>query len=235
MRGLLLHTPALNVFEHMAFDELMVFESGEDDVVLRFYNWGYNFGATFGYAQFHDEAVKDIPRKFEGKFTRRPTGGGIVLHDGDLTFSCIFKNSDKIKVQDIYDRFHKTISAELFETGFNSSLCSDKTTLENYKPSHNDNALNCFSSPVQSDLMSLEGKKVLGGALRKFKKKTLYQASLQSESARIEGKYKQAVEKAFCGIFNIGFNEENVGEGFLTKVREFAVSKYSLKPWIEKF
>jgi len=86
VEGLLLETPPLDVYAQMAFDENAA-ANCNGDFLLRVYNWRGG-GVTFGYAQFFDEVVKTLPSGTA--VTRRPTGGGIVLHGDDMTFSCMF-------------------------------------------------------------------------------------------------------------------------------------------------
>src|SRR5688572_2986507 len=73
----------------MALDEA-VLDAGLPS--LRLYLWpagGAVHGATFGYAQRWADARAawgraDLP------LVRRSTGGGLVVHDGDVTFSWVF-------------------------------------------------------------------------------------------------------------------------------------------------
>ena len=54
--------------------------------VLRFYGWTEP-AATFGYFQRYAEVASRTPLR---PLIRRPTGGGIVPHDADWTYSLAF-------------------------------------------------------------------------------------------------------------------------------------------------
>ena len=75
--------PAFN----MALDEALLEASAHvGKPVLRFYGWAEP-AATFGYFQkFADVERATLLRPL----IRRPTGGGIVPHDADWTYSLVF-------------------------------------------------------------------------------------------------------------------------------------------------
>src|SRR6266850_8317909 len=54
--------------------------------VLRFYSWSEP-AASFGYFQRYADAANAISLR---PLVRRPTGGGMVPHDGDWTYSLVF-------------------------------------------------------------------------------------------------------------------------------------------------
>ena len=87
--NLLLSAPSLNVYEQMALDECLV-RTRPDEITLRFYRWTDGPAVTFGYSQFAHEVQKTLAaRAFFGQYARRPTGGGVVFHQSDLTFSVV--------------------------------------------------------------------------------------------------------------------------------------------------
>ena len=58
--------------------------------VLRFYSWSER-AATFGYFQKYAEVERATLLR---PLIRRPTGGGLVPHDADWTYSAIFPPGD---------------------------------------------------------------------------------------------------------------------------------------------
>ena len=149
----------MDVFEHMAFDETLAAAVARDgsQCFLRFYNWG-NLppAATFGYAQFFTDIEKEFNVKnFKGPFTRRPTGGGVVYHDGDLTFSLVFNSSVTCAAQ-IYRMLHGAVNAQI-QSGAGLAGRAGK---EAYAPRVNGAAGICFESPVENDILDAEGRKI---------------------------------------------------------------------------
>jgi lipoate-protein ligase A len=97
--------PALN----MALDEALLesmLRLGRP--VLRFYGWTKP-AATFGYFQKY----ADVERATHWRpLIRRPTGGGIVPHDADWTYSLVFPPGHEwhlLKAEESYRRVHKWI------------------------------------------------------------------------------------------------------------------------------
>ncbi|MBO5910713.1 MAG: hypothetical protein J6Q05_00750, partial [Elusimicrobiaceae bacterium] len=109
--NVLLTTPALNVFEQMALDEVLV-RARAGVQTVRFYNWAGGPAVTFGYAQFISEVRRGVQQeRFIGDICRRPTGGGVVYHRDDLTFSLVFPSVSK--PAEIYKQLHGAIQAAL--------------------------------------------------------------------------------------------------------------------------
>jgi lipoate-protein ligase A len=178
MLGLLLSTPPLDVFGQMALDEALA-KSKPDAFCLRFFRWKGG-GATFGYAQRIREVQRALPAGIAESYTRRPTGGGIVPHLDDLTFSCVFPEGGGFRPMVIYRRLHSAILAGLRETGLDAQLCA---TGGSPAPNGPEGASQCFVKPVALDILVPEGK-ILGGAIRRYAHAVLYQGSLQLPGVR---------------------------------------------------
>jgi len=219
----------------MAFDESLArsCDKNKEQFFLRFYNWGDEArpAMTFGYAQFFDEIQKEmLKNNFRGQFTRRPTGGGVVYHDGDLTFSCVF-TSDITRPNIIYNKLHGAINKKLEANMFAPALFAPA----GYAPSKNETASACFSSPVPDDIMDDGGKKILGGAIRRFDNIVLYQGSLQMPGARgrthLINSIKQAVEEEWdAETSDLSFSEH-----YINNIKRNAVSLYKSDGWNKKF
>ena len=106
----LISSPALNVYEQMAADELLV--SGFAPCI-RFFNWNFRPQATFGYVQKLEQAAEELKTLGIKSFTRRMTGGGLVLHKDDLTFSLVFDLKERIQPAIIYTALHSAMQEEL--------------------------------------------------------------------------------------------------------------------------
>src|SRR5215212_7790516 len=72
---------------NMATDEVLLESAAEiGKPVLRFYCWNEP-AATFGYSQRFADVSKLTHLR---PLVRRPTGGGLVPHDADWTYSLVF-------------------------------------------------------------------------------------------------------------------------------------------------
>ncbi|MBR5151254.1 MAG: hypothetical protein IKW71_00255 [Elusimicrobiaceae bacterium] len=229
----LVTTPALDVFEHMALDETLVHEcSGQ--VTLRFYNWVPGPALTFGYAQFVREVyAQAATQHFAGTFCRRPTGGGVVYHTDDLTFSLIFRAPGK--PAEIYKNLHGAIHAALLSGGLNSQVLNTKTPLIAYAPSQHNQASACFANPVEHDVLAADGHKILGGAIRRFGDTVLYQGSLQLPQARQTPAYKQAIINAVRGLLAVDLKIQPLPVQLLGVARQLVKTQYNTAVWTEKF
>ena len=94
----------------MAADETLVRSAVEGIASLRFYGWTES-AATFGYAQ----KFADVSRLTRLRpLIRRPTGGGLVPHDKDWTYSLIFPPAHAWTARaasENYRRVHLWVSA----------------------------------------------------------------------------------------------------------------------------
>src|SRR5580765_2159147 len=74
--------------------------------VLRFYSWEEP-AASFGYFQKYGEVERLTSLR---PLVRRPTGGGLVPHDADWTYSLIFPPSENwysLKAIESYKQLHQ--------------------------------------------------------------------------------------------------------------------------------
>ncbi len=231
--NVLLTTPALNVFEQMALDEVLV-RARASAHTLRFYNWAGGPAVTFGYAQFISEVRRGVQQEhFTGEICRRPTGGGLVYHKDDLTFSLVFPSQEK--PAEIYKQLHGAIQAALTLSGLFAKVFEQKLPAAAYAPSQNHRASACFVNPVENDLLLENGQKMLGGAIRRFGTTVLYQGSLQVPGARTNPAYKEAVIHGVRGFFNTDLKIQPAPETWLSEARQLAKMQYQTVAWKEKF
>jgi lipoate-protein ligase A len=230
-KGLIIETQPLDVYEQMAADEALC-ETMPAPYLLRFYNWKEP-GITFGYSQRRKAVAEAVAAAGCAipAVTRRPTGGGIVFHEADLTFSFIFPSPGAFfEPGKTYDRLHSAIRAEYARLGVPFDLLSEKT--KDYAV--NDPVMNCFAKPVNLDIL-YNGKKVLGGALRKFGDHMLYQASFQAPDARTNAAlHRNAVIKALAGEFELEWEAAALGADALAQTASLATSKYRSPAWNER-
>jgi lipoate-protein ligase A len=232
MNCIFIETPRLDVYTQMAFDELLAQELPQDSVFARFFNWADIPSATFGYAQFESSVRAQLAGLGIQEYTRRPTGGGIVPHKEDLTFSLCFRQEGNIRPADIYGTLHKAVKEEFIKAGL-ALAAYDKQS--DYRPAAGGVSASCFANPVADDLLGPGGAKVLGGAIRRFGDCILYQGSLQLKNARGNETFKKALTEAFLKYFNAAPQKQTAGNALLAAAYDLAQKQYKSKGWIEKF
>ncbi|MBU2574073.1 MAG: hypothetical protein KKH28_08370 [Elusimicrobia bacterium] len=229
--GLIIETPPFDAYEQMAADELLC-DALRSPYTLRFYDWREP-GITFGYSQkiASVKAAVGAQRADIKALVRRPTGGGIVFHESDLTFSFIFyQPGTYFEPAKTYDRLHRALTGAYEKAGVGFELLNARTA--DYRT--NDPALDCFAKPVNLDIL-YNGKKVLGGALRKFGDYMLYQASLQApDSGTNAGFHRNMVIKALGEEFSLVWRSVGFSGIELEKVKTLVLSKYGAKEWNER-
>ena len=228
--GLIIETHPLDAYEQMAADEVLC-NALLCPYTLRFYNWS-GPGVTFGYSQRILSVRSGIgPERAALPMVRRPTGGGIVLHENDLTFSFVFHQPGVyFEPAKTYDRLHRAIAAGYTRAGISFELLSEKTA--DYKT--NDPVMNCFAKPVNMDIL-YNGRKVLGGALRKFGDYMLYQASFQAPDARSNAAFhRNIIIKALGEEFGLSWRSAGFSGPETEKVKALALSKYGAREWNER-
>jgi lipoate-protein ligase A len=157
--------PAFN----MALDEaLLEGVSRLQRPVIRFYGWQQPV-ATFGYFQKYADVECATHLR---PLIRRPTGGGIVPHDADWTYSIAVPPGSEwheLRAEESYRRAHEWIQAAFARSNVETELapCCKKSA-----PGQ------CFVGYEKFDLL-WRGKKIAGAAQRRNKLGLLIQGSVQ--------------------------------------------------------
>ena len=217
-----------DVFPHsatmnMAIDEALL----ETAVVptIRFYRWR-SPALSFGYfGKFSDVAVYTAERDL----VRRWTGGGIVFHGDDLTYSIAIPANDPAFDESsiaIYEKIHRVLCHALIAIGHcaevvGSARCADRT------PQRSVPTNNCFANPVRADVM-INDRKVAGAAQRRTRRGLLQQGSIQGIATNND------LAEDFAQALSFNCSEFEINEQLLERAREFAQLKYGTESWVGK-
>ncbi len=164
---------------NMAVDEALMLGQGRPESIptLRFYTWSEN-ALSIGYFQSVDEF--DKPGRDGAKpssVVRRLTGGGVVRHGHDLTFSlAVTMPHPQIPsgVKDSYLRINEAVRIGLKKI-YPALDYADCRDVKSMRERQKDRV--CFEKPDCHDLL-LSGKKILGASQRRIGNKFLHQSSL---------------------------------------------------------
>ena len=218
MNFFLLNSGAGDAAFNMALDETLLAAMPRlQRPVLRFYSWAEP-AATFGYFQKFAEVEQGTWLR---PLVRRPTGGGIVPHDADWTYSVVFPTQHEwysLAATESYRRAHEWIQAAFARIGVETELaqCCKKTS-----PGQ------CFVGHEKFDLL-WRGKKIAGAAQRRNKLGLLIQGSLQPPPVSMN---RANWEAAMCDVaknFIGGQAEDFISSELLrAQAKELARTRYS--------
>jgi lipoate-protein ligase A len=185
--------------------------------LLRFYGWTEP-AASFGYFQKYSEVERLTQLR---PLIRRPTGGGIVPHDKDWTYSVMFPTSHEwysVSARESYQRIHQWLQAAFVLVEIEAELASAaaKTRMGE-----------CFAGFEQFDLLWNE-RKIAGAAQRRRRDGLLIQGSVQPpEEATSRGTWQKAVCAAGEKIHTITWRAWMPDKETLASARELSRTKYS--------
>lgn len=200
----------------MALDEALLRRVRKP--TLRIYQWKAPC-VSFGYFQKLAEVQKAFPNL---PSVRRWTGGGMVEHGGDITFSLMIPKGDPVADMppaQFYKELHGRVARWL------SDLLFSKVSLAGEGDCRPGNA--CFTAPACDDLL-LEGKKVLGGAQRRSSGALLYQGSLQGVKQARPTFDPVGLGEAFGGVLSEG---DSLASELKAEALELRESRYCRAEW----
>ena len=153
------HPAALN----MAIDETLLLTAVHP--TLRIYRWARP-STSFGYFGKWSDAFTTGPDR---DIVRRWTGGGIVRHGQDFTYSLIVPRSHpffSVSPRESYCAIHECIASAIGHASL-APAAQPQVSSE------------CFQNPVQHDVV-IGHRKIAGGAQRRTKSGLLHQGSIQN-------------------------------------------------------
>jgi lipoate-protein ligase A len=206
------HSAAMN----MAIDEVLL--ERVTVPAIRFYRW-QSHALSFGYfGRFADVTIYEAERDL----VRRWTGGGIVFHGDDLTYSIVIPASDAVFTESsmsIYEKVHRALCDVLVEDGHAAVLGTETGV--------NDPGYNCFANPVRADVL-IDGRKIAGAAQRRMRRGLLQQGSIQGIGVG------NRLAERFAQSLSANRSERKVDDEALNQARGLVEWKYGTEAWLRK-
>lgn len=157
---------------HMHIDDVLLSE-GVTHPILRFYDWLGDV-VTYGYFINPADWLKSVPENSG----RRPTGGGLIFHEGDFSFTLALPVSHPLTQKPVLERYqiiNSQVLAAVQKCIPGCDICLQIAKHEEIQEGIIDQL--CMANPTVYDLL-LAGKKVGGSAQRKNKRAFIHQCSL---------------------------------------------------------
>ena len=146
----------------------------------------------------------------------RITGGGCVLHGGDLIFSLTARmQSDPERLGSVrtsYAKIHESVRIGLQSCGLDPKFYSNSQEL----PKGND----CFDFPVESDL-AWNGKKIAGGAQKRSEGVLLHHESILTPPGIHREDMTREIRKAAEQVFGISIRNADLDPGMYFQAETF--------------
>jgi lipoyl(octanoyl) transferase len=199
---------------NMAFDEALLEVAANDSTpTLRLYGWTEP-AATFGYFQHYSEIAAWTKLR---PLIRRPTGGGLVPHDADWTYSIVIPPTNAwydLRAVESYRRVHEWIAAALQSIGMAAELASH---------ARKEIPGQCFAGAERFDLL-FNGRKIAGAAQRRSRDGLLIQGSIQPGEFQTQ---RSRFEAAMLEVSKADWTLFTPGASFHARVADLAAAKYS--------
>ena len=227
---------------NMAIDETLLEMASNPSI--RFYRW-HSPALSFGYfGRFAD--VVDYAAQRD--LVRRWTGGGIVLHGEDLTYSIIVPRNDPVfagSSMSIYENVHRALCEALSGIGKRADLLAvaavcDRRTIQDrsvHSPKMTGREINatvtdrryndCFANPVRADVL-VDRRKVAGAAQRRTRAGLLHQGSIQQVD--LVGNFA----RHFAEKLSENCSERRIDNELSDRAKEIAEKKYATQAWLRR-
>jgi lipoate-protein ligase A len=200
---------------NMAIDEALLADS--TTAILRFYRWRRP-SISFGYFGRFAEAAEQLGDR---DIVRRWTGGGIVPHGTDLTYSIVIPASDALFARsspEIYRMVHEAVRTALEANGLAAELAAEPA------PKISDA---CFANAVRADVMTA-GRKIAGAAHRRTRAGLLHQGSIQLPD--LPERFRTDLAQALCPRSE----SRALSDRTLSNAEQIAAAKYATAAWLQR-
>ena len=204
-------SPARN----MAVDEALLREIREP--VLRIYGWDVP-AVSLGYFQVATLVPEGRP------FVRRYTGGGLVDHAHDVTYTVVLPRAHpwmQLSAPASYEQIHLGVQAALAACGVASELTPTASTAESEA---------CFQKPVRFDIVAADAK-LSGAAQRRTREGLLHQGSILLPEPVRNGDLRRIFARAFARRLELEMKPGNLTELEEARATLLDRDRYSTDSW----
>ncbi|MFH1692155.1 MAG: biotin/lipoate A/B protein ligase family protein [Candidatus Omnitrophota bacterium] len=167
---------------NMAVDEALLntYQKNLSSPILRIYGWSKP-SFSFGYSQNPKELFNlDLCKEKNIPLVRRPTGGGIIFHNDELTYSIVLSTSDlevKLNVKGTLRYMTSFLIRVYRDLGKNASFSIETNTAAAATTTIAGIADLCFARSEEYDIV-IDGKKIGGNAQKRKKHLVLQHGSI---------------------------------------------------------
>jgi lipoate-protein ligase A len=200
---------------NMAVDEALLIDATAP--LLRFYRWRHP-SLSFGYFGQYSEVEEQTG---ERDIVRRWTGGGVVPHGEDLTYSVIVPRAHPAFLRsslEVYGAVHEAIRRALEANKISATLA------EQAAPKISGN---CFANAVRADVL-LGDRKIAGAAHRRSRFGLLHQGSIQATN--LPERFREDFSRGLCA----NFERRAIEPASLERAKEIASEKYGTEAWLRR-
>jgi len=184
----------------MATDDALLSSYEEnDDAILRLYSWENSF--TIGVSQKFDNYP--ITSVYNGNYAKRITGGGVLFHGHDLSYSLVIPTPllEGFNIKESYEKICSFLLKFYEKLGLDAKYVKDFEDMELSKNEY------CQVGFEAYDIL-VNGKKIGGNAQRRTKKAIFQHGSIpifRNDDESLNGKIGYTLED-----FNIQLDYEKV-------------------------
>lgn len=208
------HGPA-SPARNMAIDEALLREV--DQPVLRLYGWSQP-AVSIGYFQPAALAPENRP------FIRRYTGGGLVDHAQDVTYTVVLPRSHSwmsLSAPESYAQIHRGVQHALEKSGWLTELTPEASTVESDA---------CFQKPVRFDLVA-EGHKLSGAAQRRTREGMLHQGSILLPDPKGNDRLRAVFAETFAQKLELLLQSGDLTEKEAERASLLEQERYKTEAW----
>ena len=222
-----------NAFDNMAEDLLLLEDYPEPEAVrFRHYGWTGPPAFTFGYSQKFAWVEAQIATP-GAQICRRPTGGGIVDHRHDWTYSIVFPPSHSFSKMDathVYNTVHQALANALMKCGLQAELASAPKR----KPGKSSRPTVCFEKAEPCDVIDPATKrKIAGAALKRNRHGLLLQGSITQTPKLLPPQFKKIYTNELTQLTN-SETEEKPWPQFPKEKEKPTRHHYQSKTWNQR-